>query len=141
MEVERQQFEKARITSERRGDDVGWLVRQPLRKPASKWYGRKRYGDAAEEEASRCKESWDKQDAHGLLETNWNAASVNGVAQYSLSKARKCTTLEAEALLVGRSGVATADLSQRQASRRLCTEKQQDGKDAKLLFQLQWLHG
>jgi len=94
-EVERLDIAKATVRLERRGDELGWIVRQPGRKQVSKWFGVRRWGEEAEVQARQCKKEWDQEASCGMLTEN---GPDNGNPRYSLIGARKCGELEAEAL-------------------------------------------
>ena len=100
--VKRVDFEYATVRQERRGDDEGWIVRQPLRHPTSKvskWFSDKRHGEFAESEARKCKDEWDAQDSLALLVMeNGEVREEPGSLRYSLEKARKCEESEVQAL-------------------------------------------
>ena len=88
---------------QRFGDNPGWNVEQPLRRPAkwNKWFGSSRWGDQAEAEAQRCKAEWDAEDSLAHLVGENCDVIKSSVPLYSLIKARKCDALEASALSSG----------------------------------------
>ncbi len=96
--VSRMEFSFASIRSERRGDNEGWIVRQPLRQTGykkAKWFGRKRHGEFAESEARKCKDEWDVRDSvASLMGDSYNERETSDSLRYSLNTARECEESE-----------------------------------------------
>jgi len=67
----------------------GWIVLQPRREQATKWFGYSKYGDLAEANARACKDEWDKTDSHALLVEEGKYESQSSMPLYSLGKAPK----------------------------------------------------
>ena len=106
-----------------------WIVEQPLRDPASRWFGYSRYGDQAESSARQCKQEWDSADCQVFLAESGNRIEGSSMLLYSLDKARKCDMLEAVGLLSGKCTEAQAEWARRQAAAKYKTNQQQTSMD------------
>ena len=125
-QAQRLVFAEAKVRT-RGGSSPGWIVEQPQRHPATKWFGHSRYGNEAENEAWRCKREWDAEDSAAMLVEDSGQCGESGAALYSLKQARKCDALEVEALLSGDSTEGRTEWARRQSALKFHGKLQQEG--------------